>query len=353
MSKINKPRRRICCFREFDRIVSSRSRISMVLLLIIITGLVFIQGCSSPKSVGQYFKYRYEDFCDMVDIGFTFSAKPGFALYANGVGVSPGGLAYIDGYFLGIGGGQIGPKRYFFKSAGVLVWGHETVGWGDFDKNNPDTLNKQGAGVLGIVIGPNGMLGHVGLMGPGQGPDYLFACVHNLHLGFIGVVANARYTQAPDFVLGIIGLDPALDDGYEYGRFPWQRRRWQNMPPPNSRMTPDSMLQPTLPESEPALYMPPSQPAPVYRPPAQPATISPAYVAGRTEPPQTTNPAADTSAWNTYVVKPGDTFYGIARQVYGNPSLWPRLYEANRARLGLTSPESLKAGSVLQIPPAE
>ena len=51
------------------------------------------------------------------------------------------------------------------------------------------------------------------------------ACIHYVHVGWIGVMANLRYMQAPDFVLGLLCIDLALDDGRQIGRWPWQRRR--------------------------------------------------------------------------------------------------------------------------------
>jgi nucleoid-associated protein YgaU len=40
----------------------------------------------------------------------------------------------------------------------------------------------------------------------------------------------------------------------------------------------------------------------------------------------------------------------IAQQVYGDPALWPRIYDANRDVIG-PNPDSLQAGTRLRIPP--
>jgi LysM repeat protein len=48
----------------------------------------------------------------------------------------------------------------------------------------------------------------------------------------------------------------------------------------------------------------------------------------------------------SYTVKAGDTLQGIAGQMYGNPSLWFVIAEAN----GLSAGETLKAGTQLIIP---
>ncbi len=52
---------------------------------------------------------------------------------------------------------------------------------------------------------------------------------------------------------------------------------------------------------------------------------------------------------STYVVRPGDTLSGIAQEVYGTSVLGTLLYESNRAVL--RSPDELKVGMKLQIPP--
>jgi len=52
------------------------------------------------------------------------------------------------------------------------------------------------------------------------------------------------------------------------------------------------------------------------------------------------------SATGSYVVQPGDTLQAIAARLYGNPSLWFVIADAN----GLTGTEALKAGTRLEIP---
>lgn len=56
----------------------------------------------------------------------------------------------------------------------------------------------------------------------------------------------------------------------------------------------------------------------------------------------------DASEARTYVVKPGDTLRKIAGEVYGDPDAWPRLHEANRARV--PEPHRMAVGTELVIP---
>lgn len=50
-----------------------------------------------------------------------------------------------------------------------------------------------------------------------------------------------------------------------------------------------------------------------------------------------------------YVVQPGDTLSGIAKKVYGDFSLWPIIYEANRDKI--SKPSLIRVGMELLIPP--
>ncbi len=182
--------------------------------LVVLMALVSLQGCTMGKrTVGQYFMDRGKDAAQIFEFGLTYSSKPQFAMYADGVSVACGGWGDVDGYFLGIGGGQVGWTKFYEKSVGLFVWGQETVGWTDYDVHDPPTLNTQGVGIAGIIMGPH------------PGPDYMPACVHYLHLGYLGVVANIRYYEALDFLAGWFFLDPSGDDGYDLGHYPWQLPR--------------------------------------------------------------------------------------------------------------------------------
>ena len=126
-----------------------------------------VQGCSpmrlaadgqgSPLGAGlQYAKNRLEDAFETIDLGLTFSTKPGFALYGDFASVAPGGYGHVDGYFVGVAGGRVGPMRHYQASLGLLAWGYEEVGWGSFDKEDLTSLNYQGVGALGLVAPPYG-----------------------------------------------------------------------------------------------------------------------------------------------------------------------------------------------------
>jgi hypothetical protein len=185
---------------------ASPVRARLCLAALALLSLSAATGCT-------YLKHRGEDFLEIVDIGITASWKPGLAVYADGVSVLPGGISYVDGYFLGWGGGQLGATRHFETCWGLLVVGHETHGWGEFDKDDPDTLNRQFVGALGVPLFPIVQ----------SRPSYMPACVHYLHVLFIGAVANARYMEMVDFVLGLALVDLAGDDGEPLGTWPWRR----------------------------------------------------------------------------------------------------------------------------------
>ncbi len=178
----------------------------LVLITVLALAVSASQGCT-------YLRHRAEDAVDAFDIGVTASIWPGLALYANAVSVAPGGFGYVDGWFLGVGGGRVGLTRHYERSIGLLIWGYEEVGWGDFDKGDKDTLYRQYVGVAGIMLPPYK-----------ASPAYMPACIHYLHVFFVGGVANLRYMEMVDFVLGWSTLDIAGDDGYRYAKWPWQRR---------------------------------------------------------------------------------------------------------------------------------
>ncbi|MCW5570197.1 MAG: LysM peptidoglycan-binding domain-containing protein [Steroidobacteraceae bacterium] len=49
-----------------------------------------------------------------------------------------------------------------------------------------------------------------------------------------------------------------------------------------------------------------------------------------------------------YVVKKGDTLSKIAKELYGDPMLYPKIFEANRDIL--SDPDRIKPGQKLRIP---
>ena len=60
------------------------------------------------------------------------------------------------------------------------------------------------------------------------------------------------------------------------------------------------------------------------------------------------SPSQRAGAAQTYVVKAGDTLSKIARQFYGDPSEYPRIFEANRDQL--SDPNKIQVGQKLKIP---
>jgi len=167
-----------------------------------------------------YLRYRGEDALDMIDIGVTLSTKPGFAAYYDFIPLIPVGVGYVDGYFVGVGGGRVGWMRHYEESIGLGLWGQEKVGFGEFSKEKPETLNFQRSGLAGMIHGPF------------PGPDYLISCPHYLHVGWIGLVGSPRYLQGLDFALGWTTLDICSDDGCPRGRWrwPWSQETQEDSP---------------------------------------------------------------------------------------------------------------------------
>ena len=88
------------------------------------------------------------------------------------------------------------------------------------------------------------------------------------------------------------------------------------------------------PQTTPAAAPPsPPRPSPSPSPSPSPAAISP-------------------GTGQTHTIEPGDTLASIAEKVYGDPTLWRRIYEANRETIG-DNPDNITVGTQLRIPPKE
>jgi nucleoid-associated protein YgaU len=59
-------------------------------------------------------------------------------------------------------------------------------------------------------------------------------------------------------------------------------------------------------------------------------------------------PAASAAPTRTYTVKAGDTLSGIAKEYFGNPNEYNKIFNANRDQLN--DPDKIKPGQVLKIP---
>ena len=44
-------------------------------------------------------------------------------------------------------------------------------------------------------------------------------------MGYVGIVLNGNWVQMADAMFGWMGIDIAGDDGYKFGRWPWQSNR--------------------------------------------------------------------------------------------------------------------------------
>ncbi len=185
---------------------------------VLLCGLVFTSGCSQYggyftsdvfSGIKHYPESRVRDALDVIDIGFTVSKKPGFALWYDFVPVIPVGVTYVDGYYIGLGGGKLTFwDKHFQRHFGVGIWGQEEVTWG-VSKDELDAMSEEEAqdascfqrtGLIGVF------------QGPFPKPAYIASCPHYIHVGWIGVIGSPRYFQMADFVLGFTTLDLGLDD---------------------------------------------------------------------------------------------------------------------------------------------
>jgi len=317
---------------------------------------VILMGSQGCDTVGRYFLYRYHDFTQMVDGGITITTKPCIGLYWNSLDVLVAGYSNIDGYFFGWGGNQIGFTRCYANCYGLVV-SKERVGWGDFDEKDDDTLFVRYGGLAGLAS-----------LVTNCGPDYTPACVHFFpHIGFVGIVWNARWSQMLDFVLGWTTLDIDGDDGYKFGKWPWQKRtRFEpslggnsdvaerlSRPyvKPESREEPPAPVQPAAAPDNSAIELTVRHdrvPSRTEQPTVAEPTVPPTPAGVASGPTQVEDATTTPGEGRTYTVQPGDTLYGIARRFYGNGNRWKDILAANPETV--PNERALHPGAVLVIP---
>ena len=96
-------------------------------------------------------------------------------------------------------------------------------------------------------------------------------------------------------------------------------------------------------------------PTPTLAPTAAPAASPSPESKPAAPPPPSPSPspspgASPAEGGESYTVAEGDTLATIAEKFYGDPALWRRIYDANRAAIG-DNPDSVRLGTTLRIPP--
>ncbi len=178
------------------------------LFLVALAGLVTIQsGCT-------YMRDRGRDALDIVDVGVTVTDKwqPDFGLYVDFFQITPIGYTTIDGKVLGWGNRQIGWLDYHSHNWGVLAWGSEQKGTGEFDPRDPHQTQLD---QVTATERPRFNTGIPRLIAQEKNrPPFLqfIECDRGIHLGWIGVHASIRPFDIVDFVLGWTTLDIMADD---------------------------------------------------------------------------------------------------------------------------------------------
>jgi len=192
-------------------------KLRMVAAVCLLALCVQSLGCSSP-----YWTNRGKDFMEIIELGVTVSPhwKPDFALHANFFNVTPLGVSYIDGKYIGWGYRQFGVMDYRDRTWGLLLWGREDLQLGEFDPLDP---HQAPAGEIRQLSAagrplPDRMaihdVGVVGMIQAGKTPPWptFMACRKNIHLGWIGAFNICRPVDLVDFILGWGGIDFVGDD---------------------------------------------------------------------------------------------------------------------------------------------
>ncbi len=120
--------------------------------LVVALGLLASPGCTFLRKAYIYTSDRVTDAADMADFGVTMTGKRSYSVYACGGGLFTLGGGMVDGYFTGIGGSRVGVFRHYNKTIGLGLYSYEEFGWGKFDRNDPDTLDRRHKGLIGWLF---------------------------------------------------------------------------------------------------------------------------------------------------------------------------------------------------------
>lgn len=140
-----------------------KRRLNYLSAFALLSALAAAPGCAWREGgIPAFLSSRLKDGLEMVDVGITVTATPQWTFYAALLSSVPVGRGHVDGYFFGVGGGDIGPMRIYYNHIGLGVWGRERSGWGDgllfnfggFDLDRPETMHCQGVGPLGFILPP-------------------------------------------------------------------------------------------------------------------------------------------------------------------------------------------------------
>ncbi len=161
--------------------------------LVLMAGVLLSTGCT-------YAQNRGNDALDFLEIGVTASRKPHFALYVGLANVITIGYAKLDGTFYGIAHRRAGAMPVRYDTRGVLLWGEEQLGFGDFDVDDADSPQPWRVGVIGLA------------QGSAIPRHELLNCPKLLHLGWVGLSLNGHLAELADFFVGWTTTDIMGDD---------------------------------------------------------------------------------------------------------------------------------------------
>jgi hypothetical protein len=119
-------------------------RVALLLAVGILT--LGTSGCA-------YLHSRVEDLADIADIGVTYSKDSQWAFYHSLLSTITIGYADSETTFHGLADGRFGTQPEYVKAWGAVAWGEEQMGWGDYRKDDPNTLYCQTVGLVGMPYG--------------------------------------------------------------------------------------------------------------------------------------------------------------------------------------------------------
>ena len=183
-----------------------KTRRVFALNLVLLSILVLTSGCT-------YMQKRGHDAMDIIDIGIALpkGPKPQFGLYFDFFNILPLGYSHVEAKQIGMANRQAGYMDLEHTSWGVIGWGKEKKGSGEFDAFDAHQVR---ADLAGIEARPAYNVGipRMSVEGDAPPPQQFFECDRIIYLGYIGIHATIRPFDILDFVLGWTTLDIMGDD---------------------------------------------------------------------------------------------------------------------------------------------
>ncbi|MCX8035610.1 MAG: hypothetical protein N3D11_00875 [Candidatus Sumerlaeia bacterium] len=172
--------------------------------------LLITTGCQTT-----YMQNRKKDLLQTFDIGICYNTKwrPNFEFYFDTLStVACFGFGYVDdAKMIGMANGKIGVFDKNAHELGLMAYGWEHRGIGEFDPNNRFHAGDRYKDATDWPYLTHGWIGATWGTNPIPKAQY-GQCSRGMHLGWVGIEISNRITEVVDFLLGWFTVDIMHDD---------------------------------------------------------------------------------------------------------------------------------------------